>query len=67
MNEKDKRFLQDCCYFWLEKGDMERFTGFDMERLRKLDPMLAERWKNYQTAVELLNIRATDIEEEFYD
>lgn len=60
MKEEDKEFLQDISYFWKFKGDIERFTGYDLERLKKLDPIFAQHWVNYKVAMSMLNSKADE-------
>jgi len=50
MNQSDKDFLNMCKYFWNDKEDMERYIDFDLQRLQKLDPRLAQAWLDYQGA-----------------
>ena len=50
MSESDKDFLHMCKYFWNNKEDMERYIGFDIQRLQRLDPALAQAWLNYKEA-----------------
>jgi len=35
MNKKDIEYLRDIKYFHQEKGDMTRFSDFDVERLKE--------------------------------
>lgn len=35
-------------YFWQEKGDLERFTGFDREYLAREFPEVLKAWDNYK-------------------
>lgn len=58
MKEEDKQFLQDISYFWKFKGDAERFTGFDLERFQKLDPVFAQQWIDYKVTISMLNSKA---------
>lgn len=56
MSEEDKaRFVSDCKYFWNEKGDMERYIDFSIEKLREADPALAFVYEQYKNAEEALN------------
>lgn len=57
MTEEEKaEFLSNIAYFWHEKGDMERYTGFSMEKLREAAPALADAYERYKSADETLNI-----------
>jgi len=55
MNEKDKEFLNQCCYFWKYKGDLNSFIDFDLERLRKLHPIFYTAWNQYTFAEKMLD------------
>jgi hypothetical protein len=62
LSTEDKEFLKECSWFWQNKGDIERYIGFDREKLRRLDPILHAHWINYKVAISMLNSRATEIE-----
>lgn len=48
-------------YFWKEKGDPERYVGFDRERLAKLDPPFYFAWVQYQVAKAAVDAMAENI------
>lgn len=53
MNDEDKaEFLSNCKYFYLEKGEMERYVDFSMEKLEEADPVLASAYKQLKLAEE---------------
>ncbi len=37
-------------YFWQEKGDPERFTGWDEALVEKEFPAVAAAWRQYKSA-----------------
>ena len=55
MNDEDKaEFLSNCKYFYLEKGEMERYVDLSMEKLEEADPVLASAYKQLKLAEETL-------------
>ena len=42
-------------YFWEEKGDIERYSGFDREAIAKAYPEVLKAWDDYNTARRMLN------------
>lgn len=50
--EEIARMLQ---YFWEEKQDIERWTGFDREKIQKVFPEVIKAWDDYNTSIRLLN------------
>lgn len=53
MSEEEKQqFLSDCRYFYNEKGEMERYVDFSMEKLEEADPVLASAYKQLKLAEE---------------
>jgi hypothetical protein len=53
-DEEKAYFVSQCKYFWNEKGEMERYVDFSIEKLREADPALAfvyEQYKNAETAL----------------
>lgn len=65
MTQEDISFLDNCCFFWKEKGNMERYTGFDAQRLLSLDPQLYLMWQQYKTSVANLNKYISSVELEY--
>lgn len=56
MSEEDKaQYISDLKYFWNEKGDIERFVGYSPEKLREVDPVLADAYERYQSAEKTLS------------
>lgn len=55
MKEEDKDYLNQIRYFWQEKGDYKRYCNFDLNKVREIDPVLAQAMVNYELAVETLN------------
>jgi len=37
-------------YFWQERGDLERWCGFDRERMKQEFPAVLMAWDNYQAS-----------------
>lgn len=53
MSEEEKfQFLSNCRYFYFEKGEMERYCDFSMEKLREADPVLADAYESLKLAEE---------------
>ena len=53
MSEGERlEFLFSCRYFYLEKGEMERYCDFSMEKLEEADPVLASAYKQLKIAEE---------------
>lgn len=42
-------------YFWCEKGDLERFTGWNEALTEREFPAVYEAWKNYKRAKAVMN------------
>lgn len=55
MPQSDKEYLDVLKYFHEEKGDMTRYTHFDVERLKQADPLLYELRFKYILAKNLLD------------
>ena len=55
MNDEEKReFLSTLQYFWFEK-DSVGFSNFSIERLRQIDPVLADAYERMTIATETFN------------
>lgn len=53
MSDEEKlEFISDCRYFYFEKGEMERYCDFSIERLREADPVLADAYESLKLAEE---------------
>lgn len=53
MTEEEKaEFLSQCRYFYREKGEMERYCDFSLEKLEEADPVLASAYKQLTLAEE---------------
>ena len=61
MNKEDKKFLEQCCYFWIYKQDMTRYSSFDPKRLEKLNPLLYTAWFQYTLNVNMLDSITKDL------
>lgn len=57
--DSDDEFVRMIVYFWKEKADPTRFTGFDQERMERLMPTFAHAWKRYQFYEALVDQTAT--------
>lgn len=53
MNE-DEQFISDLNYFWFEKGHTG-FSNFSVERLREIDPTLADAYERMTSAQDTFN------------
>ena len=49
-------------YFWSEKGDIERWTGFDREMLRREFPAVLKAWDDYQASRAVMDAVMRDLE-----
>lgn len=53
MTQEEKiDYISDCRYFYREKGEMERFVDFSIEKLEEADPVLASAYKQLKLAEE---------------
>lgn len=50
--EEKQEFIYNCYYFYREKGEMERYVDFSMEKLEEADPVLANAYKQLKLAEE---------------
>lgn len=56
MSEEEKlEFIGNVKYFWNEKGDLDRLSGFTIEKLEEADPVVASAYKQYLLAEQTLN------------
>lgn len=53
--ESDADFTGMVAYFWREKGDPTRYTGWDARRCAALMPDFYEAWSRYCTYERLTN------------
>lgn len=53
--EEKKEYISNIKYFWNEKGDIERFVNYSMEKLEEADPVIANAYKQYLLAEKTLN------------
>jgi hypothetical protein len=49
-------------YFWQEKGDIERWCGFDREHLAREFPAVLKAWDNYTASRAVLSAVIRDLE-----
>ena len=54
MNEDDE-MLATIRYFWETKGDIERWSSFDREKVAKRFPEIIKAWDDYKTAERMLS------------
>jgi hypothetical protein len=49
-------------YFWMEKGDPERFTGWDEDYCARVWPEFLQAWRQYKNDRAILNalVRVSD-------
>lgn len=51
MNDQEKQeYLSQIRYFYHEKGEIERFADFSIEKLEAADPILAGAYKQFIVA-----------------
>lgn len=50
MNEEDEQMLDTLRYYWETKGDIERGSSFDREKVAKRFPEIIKAWDDYKTA-----------------
>lgn len=55
--------MSDIYYFWFEKGDIERYIGYSLEKLREADPILADAYEDYKRATEIFSRLLKGIED----
>jgi hypothetical protein len=57
--EKLREVLSDLCYFWNEKGDLERLCYFNepetQSLLQKYRPDILKAWADYKASLLILN------------
>lgn len=58
--EDDESFISSVCHFWTEKGDPERYSGWDAERCKRLLPAFYEAWSKAKVYEELTDLAAKD-------
>jgi hypothetical protein len=56
--DDDKTFCGMVAYFWKEKGDPTRYTGWDEVRCAELMNTFYSAWLHYQAAHKALDILA---------
>lgn len=49
-DEEKQQFSYLVKYYWEEKGEMDRFAGFTVEKLEECDYALAEAYRRYEGA-----------------
>lgn len=47
-------------YFWEEKGDLERWAGYDREYLAREFPAVLKAWDDYKASRAVLNAVVRD-------
>lgn len=59
--------INDIQYFWQEKGDLERWVGWNdpetQQRIIAACPELVKLWNDYKTAERLLNLIVENIDQ----
>lgn len=50
-----EEMLSMLTYFWQEKGDIERWSSFDREKVAAEFPELLKAWDDYVTAHKVMN------------
>lgn len=48
-------------YFWQEKGDLERWVGFDREKLGREFPAVLKAWDDYKASEAVLSAVIRDL------
>lgn len=49
-SEEIVSYIDSLRYFWEEKRDLERYTGFDREKMFRICPEILKVWDDYKTA-----------------
>lgn len=60
LNEKDKALLRMADYFWNEKVDIERYSGFSREDMQRAFPEILKAWDDYKAARQALTVAISD-------
>ena len=49
--------LSSIAYFWLEKGDLERWTGWEQAKpaVARQYPEILKAWEDYKTSIRTMN------------
>lgn len=50
-----EEMLNMITYFWQEKGNLERWTGFDREKIAAEFPEVLKAWDDYKTAGKVMD------------
>lgn len=53
--EEKQAFMSSIEYFWTEYGDIERFSDYSPEKLREVDPVIANAYEQYKLAKQILD------------
>lgn len=61
IKKDDKQYMEDIKYFWEEKGDIERLSWFNLNKLKELDWRVANAYMNYIQAKETLDFNISKI------
>lgn len=54
-DEQKLEYISNIRYFWREKGDIERFADYNIDKLREADPTIADAYERYISATETIN------------
>lgn len=58
MEKLTEEQIQDLKYFWLEKGDLERYCDFELlkPQIQEQIPELIKAWNDYKASIKILNL-----------
>jgi len=54
--------IRSISYFWDDKEDLERWTDFDREHLRREFPAVLKAWDDYKASRQVLDAVVRDLE-----
>lgn len=65
MSEEEKlEFISNIKYYWNEKGDIERYRDFSIDKLKEASTVLADAYERYKSATDTLH-RLLSYDEEY--
>ncbi len=51
----EDEMLDSLAYFWGEKGDIERWSGFDREKIAAQYPEVLKAWDDYKASRKVMD------------
>lgn len=62
MNDEDRGSMaRNLAYFWQDKDDLERYTGFDRDVLAREFPAVLKAWDDYKASRLVLDAVVRDM------